>query len=352
MQENGDNAADAAQPPRLYETNVTAHPWFEMARLANQTPGNCNPLTHNLTDYLDYWHANAIATSVQYAVEKAIRYLAPATKAIFLEATSMTLLQHKRDDWNLFESTCRRTFQVTRSDIVTHPLRDANWDLVVRANQQTNTPRNQILRIQCNLARKPLKNLSRMVFGTVEDTNRLRPAQYIKCDTWLHGMKLLPDNMDALGNNAQIDAENRRFVMIGMAWALNVQAIQAFKFHNLPAQTLEQFNDVLQKECDMAPNSNTDLIEGLVETLATHLTTQANITGPSNADLRAKKSRPVMALCSEETQQEYEAAAIRQHNPQGQSKKKNKRRKKKKQPLAAVSEDQDAAPPQPTPAQW
>ena len=65
---------------------------------------------------------------------------------------------------------------------------------------------------------------------------------------------------------------------------MQLQALATFKFHALPAQVVDQFSDTLEKCLDLSQNNTSCIMEDTIEVLATFLTTQSSITGPSLAD--------------------------------------------------------------------
>ena len=75
--------------------------------------------------------------------------------------------------------------------------------------------------------------------------------------------------------------------MVGAAWALQLQALATFKFHAIPAQSVDQYSDTLDKCLDLSLHNTNCIMEDTIEVLATFLTTQASISGNTLAD-RAK----------------------------------------------------------------
>ena len=271
---------------RILESDLTSHLWFEMPRFASgRAPEGCNPWTSKLSEFLAYWNEKRLSYgSTSKTVERAIRYLAPKSKAVFDDATAMSRLRHVRTDWTLFKDTLYRVFQVSRADVVGHPLRDNNW-LLRLPSPQSNTrhlPRNQALRIYCNVALKPLKNISEMLFDPNE---HITDATIIKSYSWLHDLKLIGNANPVMNHN--VDMSHRIFIMMGAAWALQLQALATFKFHAIPAQSVDQYSDTLEKCLDLSLHNTNCIMEDTIEVLATFLTTQASISGLTLAD-RAK----------------------------------------------------------------
>ena len=257
------------------ETDMTSHLWFEMDRFKGKSIQT--PVTHSVTEWLTYWEAKMHVIGANRSIEKAINYICPASRAVFNDAIAMSRLQHNRNDFDLFKNTVKRTFQVTKGDVVTHPLRDNNW-LLRLPQQGRQTPRNQALRIFCNVARKPLKQLSSMLF----DANRnFRRAQFVHAHQWLQDMRLIPQDLQLVQH---LQRTHRACALIGMAWAIQLQALQTFRFNNVPVQISDQYADLMEEHLHLRQNCNVDVMEGLMEELATFLTTQHGIHGPSLAD--------------------------------------------------------------------
>ncbi len=257
----------------LLETDMTSHLYFEMDRFKGKSPHS--PVTHSVADWLQYWEAKQAVFGVARTIEKAICYIAPASRAVFNEAIAMSKLQHNRADWNLFRDTIKRTFQISKSDIVTHPLRDNNWLLRIPTTGTKNNPRNQALRIFCNSARKPLKQLSSMLF---DGQRHIRRASFVHAETWLRDMRLLEDGANLPG---QLQAGHRVCTLIGMAWAIQLQALHSFRHQFIPAVMADKYADIMEEHMDLTQQCQTDIMEGLLEELATFLTTQQGISGPS-----------------------------------------------------------------------
>ena len=201
----------------------------------------------------------------------------------------MSRLQHNPNDIVLYKKMVKHNFQVTKGDVVTHPLRDNNW-LLCLPKQGRQVPRNQALGIFCNVACKPLKQLSSMLF----DVNRnFRRAQFVHTHQWLQDMGLIPDDLQLVQN---LQRNHRACMLIGMAWAIQLQALQTFHCNNVPVEISDQYSDFIEEHLHLRQNCNVDIIEGLMEELATFLTTQHGIHGPSLAEKKRNIGNQAVAL--------------------------------------------------------
>ena len=281
----------------VVESDMVSHMWFEMPRLSGKTPPGCAPSSTSLAEWLSYWEEKRLAYGgdTPRAIEKALRYIAPATKAVWTDATSMARITHERGDWQLFKTTCQKVFQVSKSDVVDHPLRDNNWLIRLPSNNKT-TPRNQSLRSFANVSVKPLKQFSEILFN---------PARHVSGPTirktyhWLQAMRLFPDGHPNCPR--AITAYHRAFILLGAAWAMRLQAISAFKFFILPAQLFDQFSDVLEETIPLTPNNENCIMEDLIEELASFLTTQHAISGPSLAEKMRNLANQAAAVNTQPT---------------------------------------------------
>ena len=320
----------AQNPQHVFESDLHAHLWLEIPRFYSG-PSNMNPITTDTKEFLAYWHERVRTVGTASAIEKAIRYMAPRTKTLFSDATAMSLIRHKRDDWDLFKDTVARVFQVNKSDMVEHPLRHRNWLIQTRPkNALQGTPRNQTLQMQTNLALRPLNQLSSMVF----DANKqIKNATYVKMRVWLKGMKLIPDAIPvtaagAFQQGCGANDQAKVFLITGMAIALTMRAYQDFKYHNMPAGLIDMFDDVLEQQVTLTDGNDICLVTGLSTHLATFLTTQNHIKGPAQADLdrngkngnsskNGNKSQPTMAVTGNQDQEETAAVNNGNKNKRG-----------------------------------
>ena len=309
----GAAAAAAAAPPvpgppgglQFVETDMSSHLWFETPRFAGRSP-TLSPQTTDLKYWLSYWNGRRHALGAQRAIEKACHYIAPASRVLFDEATAMSRFRHNRNDWDLFANTIKKVFQIAKSDVASHPLRDMDWMLRIPMNIRNPTPRNLALRIYLSTVQKPLKHFSSMVF---DPNARLRHATYASTRDWLNEVGLLPDDAPAIPNN--LLPAHRTLILVGAALALQFQAFNSFKFGYLPAQMADPFADILEDKIKMDNACTANVMDQVVEDLVTYLTTQHNTQGPSTID---KMKVTVAALSTEDQQQPAAVSAITNKN--------------------------------------
>ena len=285
----------------MAETDLRSHIWFELRRFFLIDPESSkalNPLTTNLKEWITYWHERALIMGVAPTIEKAMRYLAPKSKNLFNEAIAMSRLKHRRDDWDLFEATVRNVFQVTKADIIQNPLRDPNW-LIKTKVTNTRTPRNQALRAHIGLALKPLVNLSDMLFN---DQRFIRQGTFDKAMTWMMDLRLFPEDMYDQFEDYQVQQGDRVMIMLGMAIALQLNAIAQFKYNNIPAHLMDPFDDIMETMLHLRENNDACFFEDTVDALATYLTTQSNISGASQAEKDVTTKKAIIQAVSQRAQ--------------------------------------------------
>ena len=283
----------------VQETDLTAHLYFEAhtCLAVNKPPPNLTPLVSDLDQWLDYWKGRATNTTAANAISKAMRYLAPQSKQIFTLLTSSDPFLHgDMDDWDAFEALVRRTFRVTKAELAFHPISASDWLRPIRVSQAGKLPRNTLLQLLVNSARKPVKHIAKLVFGRdggpgniPEMSNNMFRQMFAH---WQACRAIPADANLAFFNNAQgnpYTAANLPFhsmmrcaFVAGAGFALQLQAYHDFKNYCVPAVVGEGMGDLMEKKWQV--DQHVDFFKVYPEILDTYLTTMVGTSGRTLAE--------------------------------------------------------------------